>query len=331
MTYTLADFNNINFEGFDFILPESSIDLINRLSKEVGSPNYIKTPVFQKKDKQAAGSSNSGTGSLNGGNIVFGAGHGNGKKKKKNEQISDEEWETIRNFQATKIEQKTGIDAEIDQIRSNINKISDKTFVDLKNKIIEIIDNIQMHISNEEMISLSKYIFNLASTNRFYSKLYADLYSELMCKYDLMKETFENSFNSFLDIFNNIEYVDDSNDYKKFLQVNQDNEKRRALSAFFINLYNSNIIKEQQIVDVICNLLSQINDLIKVENKKNEVDEITENIFILCTKGIMDKSLVGTNGININEVIKKLAHSKSKTYPSLSNKSIFKFMDMVEM
>lgn len=50
--YTLKDFTNITFDGFDFTLPEATLALISELSLEVGSPSYIKTPVFQKKRPQ---------------------------------------------------------------------------------------------------------------------------------------------------------------------------------------------------------------------------------------------------------------------------------------
>ena len=52
-------------------------------------------------------------------------------------ETSNDEWESILTFQATKIEQKSGIDADIDQIRLLMNKLTDKTFLDIKDKINE--------------------------------------------------------------------------------------------------------------------------------------------------------------------------------------------------
>jgi len=52
-TYTLQDFNTIIFNGFNFTLGEDIIQKINELATQVGSPTYIKTPVFQKKDRSA--------------------------------------------------------------------------------------------------------------------------------------------------------------------------------------------------------------------------------------------------------------------------------------
>ena len=48
-TYTLQDFNTIIFNGFNFTLSDEIVHKINELATQVGSPTYIKTPVFQKR------------------------------------------------------------------------------------------------------------------------------------------------------------------------------------------------------------------------------------------------------------------------------------------
>ena len=79
--------------------------------------------------------------------------------------------------------------------------------------------------------------------------------------------------------------------------------------------------------------MGQIYTFIVQENKKNEVDELTENISLLYRKDLY--SLVNNyeliDGMTIPETIHKLAHCKVKDYKSLTNKTIFKFMDLVEM
>jgi hypothetical protein len=50
--YTLNDFNNIINTGFNYNLPDATLKLISSLASEVGAPNYVKTPTFQKKDPQ---------------------------------------------------------------------------------------------------------------------------------------------------------------------------------------------------------------------------------------------------------------------------------------
>jgi len=65
-------------------------------------------------------------------------------------------------------------------------------------------------------------------------------------------------------------------------------------------------------------------------NKKNEVDELTENIAILFDIDVIDESYM-VNEDSIIDTITKLAKTKTTDYKSLSNKAIFKFMDLVDM
>jgi hypothetical protein len=331
LKYTLKDFTNITFDGFNYSLPEDTISLISELSLEVGSPSYIKTPVFQKRDNPLRASSSA--------SILGGV---SGKKRKGNrniEVLNDADWEALRTFQTTIIEQKVGLDAQIDLLRSNLNKISEKSYADIRNKIIELLDQlISDGISNDEMMRVSKIIFEIASTNRFFSKMYADLYSDLINKYDVMKEIFTNCFDSFIELFNNVEYVDADKDYDLFCKINKDNERRKALSTFFVNLMKNEIIPVRDLKMLLCNLLNQLVTFIEEENKKNIVDELTENIALLYSKNLFegndddfDKKNYKIGAASVLETITKLANSKVKTYPSLSNKSIFKFMDMIEM
>ena len=80
-------------------------------------------------------------------------------------------------------------------------------------------------------------------------------------------------------------------------------------------------------------------NLIVQAEKKNEVDELTENVAILFNKELIDEVVDDADDeeeyyvgeLSIIEVVNKLAKSKAKDYPSLSNKAIFKYMDLVEM
>jgi hypothetical protein len=329
MKYTLKDFTNVIFDGFDYSLPEETIALISELSLEVGSPSYIKTPVFQKRENPLKVSTTS---------VQNGFPNAVNKKRRGNknmEVLNDDDWETLRTFQTTKIEQKVGLDAQIDLIRSHLNKMSDKSYIDMRNKIVELLDQLILEgISREDMMRVSTTIFDIASTNRFFSKLYADLYSDLIDKYEVMKEVFTNCFDSFMELFNNIEYVDADKDYDKFCKINKDNERRKALSAFFVNLMKNGIITANEIKNLLCNLMRQLVQFIDEDNKKNIVDELTENIALLYSKSLFSEEVEEKYFINdapIIDAITKLANSKVKMHPSLSNKSIFKFMDMIEM
>jgi len=299
MQYTLQTFNDIISSGFNYELSPQTLQIISKLAQEVGSPDYVKTPVFIKKPRPEVD-----------------------KKRRGNNDLN---WEVARTFQTTKIEEKVGVDAKIDSVRSLLNKMTDKNYIDIRNKIIDVIDTIE----SEDMSKVSITIFEIASNNRFFSKIYADLYSDLMNKHESMKPVFEESLGKFVTLFDTIEYVDSIVDYDKFCKINKDNEKRKALGAFFVNLMNNNIIRKEEIVSITLNLLNQMHKFISEDNKKNEVDELTENIAILYNPALYsDADLV--DGVTIPDMATRLSKSKVKDYKSLTNKTVFKFMDLVE-
>ena len=187
--------------------------------------------------------------------------------------------------------------------------------------------------TTEDIKQVSLAIFDIASTNRFYSKIYADLYTKIIKKYDVMKGSFEESLSNFSELFNVIEYVDPNVDYDRFCKINKDNEKRKALGAFFINLSINGMIPLATIQNITRTLLSQIYKYISEENKKNEVDELTENVALFYKKEFYDNNVNYEliEGYTITEIIERIAISKVKDYKSLTNKTIFKFMDMIDM
>jgi hypothetical protein len=320
LKYSLKDFNDIAFNGFNLELSPAVIEIISKLAQEVGSPDYVKTPVFKKRENPMK--------------IEPLLSKDFGYKKKKGPR--DMDYELIRSFQTTKMETKIGLDAHIDVIRSHLNKMTDKNYIDTRNKLTDVIDTILKETANSDDITrVSVVIFEIASTNRFFSKMYAELYADLIGKYEIMRFVFEDSLSKFMDLFDTIEYVDSTVDYDRFCKNNKDNEKRKSLSAFFVNLMTNNIITKDIIIDLTRNLLIQMNDYILQDNKKNEVDELSENIAILYKKELYDDNkpvpyeLI--DGLTVGKAIQKIANSKIKDYKSLTNKSVFKFMDLIDM
>lgn len=324
LKYTLADVQNIIFQGFDYKVPNETLETISVLAMQVGSPDYVKTPIFQKRENPLKTENPKDI------NIP--------KKRKNNkatEIINDEDWESIRNFQTTKIESKVGLDADIDLIRVYINKITEKNYIDMRNKIVEIIGKLEIQNSNTELVKISVNIFDIASSNRYYSKIYADLYSDLSSEFNFIKLACEDNLKRFMDLFNNIEYVDPNENYDRFCEINKINEKRKSLASFYINLMINGIISKTEIMTITRNLLNNIYNFISIDDKKNEVDELTETISILYKKDLYENDkgnhYENIDGYTINELIKKIAKSKVKDYKSLTNKSLFKFMDLIDM
>ena len=338
MKYNLQQFNTIAFNGFQYSIPQSSIDIINELTSQVGSSAHVKSNLFQKKN----GVKDDKNG-FNGNGVS--ETKTNNKKRKGNRgmEMSSEEWNTLRSFQATKIEHKTGIDNDIDQIRLHLNKLSDKTNVEMKEKIIATIDSILANedFSNSASDKINTTVYDISSSNKFYSKIYAELYAALINKYKWMKDFFDEKLEKYIDNFNDIEFFDPDKNYDKFCEMNKKNEIRKAHTQFIVNLSIYGVIPKSLVMNYLKILIEMVTKMINESDKKNEVDEITENIAILYNKDILDDSEsdsddtnqhdVLINGKTIVDTITMLAKCKAKDYKSLSNKAIFKYMDLIEI
>ena len=93
--------------------------------------------------------------------------------------------------------------------------------------------------------------------------------------------------------------------------------------------YNSYDLNITSVSEFVLNLLEKHRKFVKEENVKNIVDEISENIFILLTSGkeLLSKTSSWKDMISY---ITEISLMKASGYPSLSNKTIFKFMDILE-
>ena len=320
--YSLEHFKNILFNDFHYEVHESVLSKISEIALEVGSPQYIKTPVFKKEIVP---------------NEIF---RNKGKKKHKNDDTLDGDWCAIKpptSISAMNNTKKSNIDI----IMTVLNKLTTNTYdvslAKIKVVITSLIENENENEMNKmnEINKISNVIFDIVSTNIFYSHIYAKLFTVLVNDYAVIKATFEQHFNQFLNLFNNIEYADPNKDYDKFCEINKINIKRKALSTFFINLMDTNVILADQIKDILKILVCTMQTFILEDNRKSEVDELVENIAIMYRKDLFDTSNNETHielgGITILDFIKLISKSKVSNYKSLTNKAIFKCMDLLEI
>jgi hypothetical protein len=359
--YTLQDFNTIIWGGFSSDLKDSGvIELISSLADKVGAPSYIKTPVFPKREKQEKMDNTNkydskqnvlAAASFNASNINNSSnGNGNNTRRTRNKpsQITDDDWNMIRTFQKTELRKAEGIEKRIDTIRSLLNKLTETTYGVVKNEIFdevkEIIDNAASTaaeseevdattsvIDEENITKIANSIFNTASSNIFYSGLYSKLFNELMSYHEVFKGVFEKSFSEFVGLFKKIDYVDPSVDYNKFCEITKNNDKRRAMSTFIVNLMTEGVLHPDKVVEIIMELQEMISSYIKLANKTNELEELNENIFILITngKGVLSSHEEWERIVSRIKFL-SLLKVKMKEYPSVNNKLIFKNMDILE-
>ena len=88
---------------------------------------------------------------------------------------------------------------------------------------------------------------------------------------------------------------------------NKENEKRRALSSFFVICASHDIIDKSAMETIIVNFIHKIYELIDLENKQNTIEEIVTNINVMLKGGKFLKNL--KQYPFIKKTIKKFAES----------------------
>lgn len=315
--YSVQDIENIIFNGIAFNLPEYTIKIMNELANQVGATDYIKTPQFPKKTIEHSHSN---------GNKPHGF---SSKNKHKNIEIKDEDWDAIRNFQATEIKKKEGIDANIDTIRKHLNKLTEKNYDKLLSQIKDEINVLSEHSSTSEFDKIGDAIFGIASGNAFYSNVYAKLYKSLMNDFGFMKTILDAKVNTFLELFTNIEYCSPNDNYDKFCENNKTNEKRRALTTFYVNLMKEGVIEKDSVINIIRHIQTLMFEKINQSGNKEIVDEMSENIYILVVNSYSELN-EHSDWDDIVYNIETVSKYKVKEYPSITTKTVFKFMDILD-
>ena len=311
--YTLTNFQTINAEGFDVVLPTDVVDQINDLVKHVGSPNYIRTPIFHKPPKPS----------------------GSKRRHREPKQTinTQELWDKMtKHTVVSNDEESDKNDLSIQSIRSYLNKLTDKNIDDISLKLCNIVDK-TIEMNDLELIKpFANAIFEIASSNRFFSAVYADLYSILYTRYEIMQTLLEERYEMFFNNFDNIRYVSPDENYDAFCDINKENDRRRSMSTFYLNLYCNGVFPIEKIEKLLVHIMNKLLSSIELDNKTAEVEEYTENIAILYNHEMeYNDKLKLSNRMNIQQVVPLIAKTKNKTYPSLSSKCIFKFMDICEM
>lgn len=307
--YTLNDFKRVSLDN-NFQVSDETINMVNKLATLVGAPTYKRTPVFTKPIMRRE------------------------RPRRNKVTITASDWEEMRNFKVTELKKnEEGIDKKIDDIRNLLNKITSKNFDNIKTNIIDILNNIiNSDVNKDDLVKVGESIFEIGCMNKFWSKLYANLYKELMSSFPVMKNICTQNFQSFSTLFDNIRWVSEE-DYDEFCLVNKENNKRRAISSFFVHLMKEGVIEASKVAKIILNLTNKFLENIEIEGMKNQVDEICENLFILIKNGIetieTDGSLDDVHD-EITSFVENVITFKTKDYKSFTSKTLFKFMDLEE-
>ncbi len=304
--YTVREFYEIKEKiNIDDYISQETVEYISSLTEKVGAPSYSKTPIFNNKNKP--------------------------RKKKRNQELSDTDWEAIRQFQTTDLVLGTSeIEKDIDEIRVILNKLTNDTILFVNDEIINKLDSIMSRdINKEELENVGGVIYDIVSSNKFYSNIFVDVYEKIINKYSELNQVMKAICETKLEIFDKIEVEDADKDYNKFCEANKINDLRKANAMFIVNLMKRNIITQELLMSIILKLQNNLAETIKEKNMKPKAEEISELLFIIITNSseILDEH---DNWDEIHTNIKQVSNMETKDCESLSNKVVFKHMDILD-
>jgi len=235
-----------------------------------------------------------------------------------------------KSFKTTPMTTRSGIDVSIDTIRKLLNMCTDTTYDQLYPKLIHELNVIQNeHYNLDDLDKLNNIMFHILSSVMVYSKLYATLYSKVYHTYDFLQDTITDRVACFRESILQIQYHNSTNEYEQFCKNNKDNLKRRTTGAFFVHLIPYGIVNVVEINTILLFIQNEILKRICIQNQTEIVDELTELESILYLTG-QTYIHISDEWTELQDNLKHIASLKPKEYVSLSAKSIFQHMDMVD-
>jgi hypothetical protein len=258
------------------------------------------------------------------------------ERKRNTNGFEIENWNVGKTFKATPKIVKEGADKIITEIRLTLNKFTNKNYdtqCNIITQLIQQIIDIDVESTEEQTYKISKIIFDIASSNKVLSVLYAKLYKHLINAFYGFKTNITDLLKNYTQSFDEIYYVDPNKDYDGYCRYTKTNDTRKAMTFFIINLMCNDVLDEKSILETILYLEDMILKYAEDLSRTNEVEEITENLFILITQSI--SVLKNTEEwkekiIPTIHHLSKLKKENTQKYPSMSNRATFKYMDILD-
>lgn len=218
------------------------------------------------------------------------------------------------------------IDASLDKVigtlRTNINKLSDKTFDKLSENIVSIIKNYDDNVFFKDVTGL---LFNIVSKNKLNCNLFSRMYAKLCETNSHFKIILVNEVDTYCSSFDNITYVSPNEDYDKYCEYVKLNDNKIALSLFFLECFRQGLLDASILTGLIQNTIELFKIHISHKENHNVCESIINNIYVLL------------KGLHVNQVdeasnlINELVNCDFKSCASFNNKIRFKIMDIKDI
>jgi hypothetical protein len=194
---------------------------------------------------------------------------------------------------------------------------------------MDSVGRIVSSVEGEKLQIVAEVLFDICSTNRFYSKLYADLYSALVSENTALQTHLKHRVAIILETFRHLTFVnEDHENYDALCRRNDENDRNRSVAEFLKNLNQNGLINDSTIIQTCEDILKSVLSVINEDNYDDSIFMAVDIIAILYDKSKMSTSKLDDR-TTYNDCLEKFARSKKKQYKSLSSKTIFKLMDLI--
>ena len=316
--YKITDYATIS-SNMTYTLPDTVLQIIKQLGVELGVSTAPLPPPADAPNNYSGDDRNRRA------NVKRG--------RLGNNNHSDGGWEKQIPFKTTDIAKKEGIDKLFTDIKGGLNKLSIKNYDTIQVSVFEYIENTFAHPDCDDEIVIQKIaslIFEVACINKTHSELYAKLYRKLVDVHPELKSPIVQFKSTYLTSFDNIVYVDPDKDYNKYCEITKENDKRKSISVFLVNLMNHKLMTEDDIIEILATIKDKVVLATDIEGQMHYVEELIEilNVYIKAAFGYL-REHAGWNSIGTH--IYQYSAYKAKDHPGLSSRIIFKYMDMKDI
>ena len=303
--YTLAFYETLCVQPSTYTLPQMNLDNINALHLHMGVHNI---PAKAKPVD-------------------------NPLRRQKQENM--ENWKKREEFKATVIAKKEGYENLLGELKKFLNKLTTANYDTQVESVIETVKSIIALADDDDKIRMAlmqttEVILQVACSNKYYSALYAKLFMRLVDIHVQFLEEKGRVCDKFLNALQEIEIVDPNVDYDRFCIVNKKNDERRSMMLFIINLYKTSGCSIDELSSIVIKIDEMIHTHVSASSFIEYTNELTEIMNIFVTNMVTEiKS--NKEWVFVKDRIVDYSKYKTKDYPGMSSRTIFKYMDMVDL
>ena len=174
-------------------------------------------------------------------------------------------------------------------------------------------------------------MYEIFISNIIFSNIYTLLIKELD-QYLFIKQVIVNKLNNF-NLYFDEEKLKDNLSNLTFDEISYNNkifDKKKGEANLFTNLLKENLIDKDNFIQLLEILMDLFFEITNIPNKINLIDKLADILFILI-KDSYHYLKKENYYVEIESNVNYISNMKNKSRPSISNKTIFKFMDLRDL